>query len=69
MEVQCTAISHLHCLASSARGMFPGDFERGNEPRSFHDSSFDGEADPSTAYSFIMQLLSSTFVGFGFAIF
>lgn len=62
-------VTHLHSLASSERGMFPGDFERGNEPMASHDSSFEVEANPSTAYSFTMQLASSTFVGFGFAIF
>ena len=62
-------VTHLHSLASSAMGMFPGDFERGNEPMASHDSSFEVEANPSTAYSFTMQLASSTFVGFGFAIF
>ena len=62
-------VTHLHSLASSAMGMFPGDFERGNEPMASHDSSFAVEANPSTAYSFTMQLASSTFVGFGFAIF
>jgi hypothetical protein len=66
--VRRAAVTHLHCLASSARAMLPGDFERGNEPMASHDSSFEVEANPSTAYSFTMQLASSTFVGFGFAI-
>ena len=61
--------ANLQVLATSPRGILPGDEPRAQVAREAQESSLEGDFIASTAYNLAMQLASSILVGLGLAMF